>query len=119
MCRSTCFGRLQAHHQELTTALTASGFTLERGGSSVVSRGLAGRPSLLLDVLCRSTCFGRLHAHHQELTTALTASVFTLERGGSSVISCGLAGTARPRLTTLLPPRSKVKTEAVDAVVSS
>jgi len=24
--------------------LTASGFTLERGGSSVVGRGLAGRP---------------------------------------------------------------------------
>jgi hypothetical protein len=34
MCGSTCFGRLHAHHQELTTALTASGFTLERGGSS-------------------------------------------------------------------------------------
>jgi len=28
MCRSTCFGRLHAHHQELTTALTASGFTV-------------------------------------------------------------------------------------------
>jgi len=41
MFRSTCFGRLSAHHQELTTALTASGFTLERGDSSVVSRGLA------------------------------------------------------------------------------
>jgi len=26
MCRSTCFERLHAHHQELTTALTASGF---------------------------------------------------------------------------------------------
>jgi len=38
------FGRLRAHHQELTTALTASGFTLERGGSSVVGRGLAVRP---------------------------------------------------------------------------
>jgi len=35
-------GRLHAHHQEHTTALTASGFTLERGGSSVVGRGLAG-----------------------------------------------------------------------------
>jgi len=43
MCRSTCFGRLHAHHQELTTALTASGFTLERNGSSVVSRGLASQ----------------------------------------------------------------------------
>ena len=39
--RSTCFGRLHAYYQELTTALTASGFTLERGGSSVVGRGLA------------------------------------------------------------------------------
>jgi hypothetical protein len=82
MCRSTCFGRLHLHHQELTTTLTASGFTLERGGSSVVSRGPAGS----------STCFGRLHAHHQELTTTLTASGFTLEHGGSSVVSHGPAG---------------------------
>ena len=28
VCRSTCFGCLHAHHQELTTALTASGFTV-------------------------------------------------------------------------------------------
>jgi hypothetical protein len=42
LCRSTCFGRLHAHHQELTTVLTASGFTLERGGSSAVGCGLAG-----------------------------------------------------------------------------
>jgi len=41
LCRSLCFGRLHAHHQELTTALTVSGFTLERGGRSVVGRGLA------------------------------------------------------------------------------
>jgi len=41
MCRSTCFGRLHAHNQEHTTVLTASDFTLERGGSSVVGRGLA------------------------------------------------------------------------------
>jgi hypothetical protein len=33
-CRSTCFGRLHAHYQELTTALTASGFTLECGGKT-------------------------------------------------------------------------------------
>ena len=63
----------------------------------------------------RSTCLGRLHAHHQELTTALTASGFTLERGGSSVVSRG----GRPRLITLLPPCSKVKPEAANAVVSS
>jgi hypothetical protein len=43
MCGSTCFGRLYAHHQELTTKLTASGFTLERGDSSAVGRGLAGQ----------------------------------------------------------------------------
>jgi hypothetical protein len=35
-------GAPHAHHQELTTALATSGFTLERGGSSVVGRGLAG-----------------------------------------------------------------------------
>jgi len=40
MCHSMCFGRLHAHHQELTTALTAAGFTLEHGGSSIVGRGL-------------------------------------------------------------------------------
>ena len=41
---STCFGRLHAHHQELTTALTASGFTVGAcGGSSVVGRGLPGQ----------------------------------------------------------------------------
>jgi len=34
----------------------------------------------------------------------------------SSVVSRGLA---RRRLTTLLPPRSKVKPEAVNAVISS
>jgi hypothetical protein len=33
------FRLLHAHHQELTTTLTASGFTLERGGSGVVGRG--------------------------------------------------------------------------------
>jgi len=42
MFRSTSFGLLHAHHQELTTALTACGFNLERGGSSIVGRGLAG-----------------------------------------------------------------------------
>jgi len=61
--------------------------------------------------MCGSACFGRLHAHHQELATALAASGFTLERGGSTVIGCGQ--------TTLLPPRSKAKPEAVNAVVSS
>jgi hypothetical protein len=54
MCRSTCFGCLHAHHQEHTTALTASGFTLERGGSSVVGRGVAG-PSGLASAECVTT----------------------------------------------------------------
>jgi hypothetical protein len=36
-------GRFLVHHQELTTALAASGFTVgESGGWSVVGRGLAG-----------------------------------------------------------------------------
>jgi hypothetical protein len=35
-----CFGHLHAHHQELTTKLTATGFTVERGGTSIVGRGL-------------------------------------------------------------------------------
>jgi hypothetical protein len=48
LCRSTCFGRLHAHHQELTAALTVSGFTLERGDSSVVSRGRRPRLTTLL-----------------------------------------------------------------------
>jgi len=69
--------------------------------------------------MCRLACFGRLHAHYQELTTALTASGLSLEYGGSSVVGRGLAGPARPRPTTLLPPRSKLKREAVNAVVSS
>jgi len=42
MCGSTCFGRLSAYHQERTTALGASGFTigewrLERGWSTMTN----------------------------------------------------------------------------------
>jgi len=39
--------------------------------------------------------------------------------GGSNVVGRGLAGPARQRPTTLLPPPSKVKPEAVNTVVSS
>jgi hypothetical protein len=53
LCRSTRFGRFHAHHQELTTALTAFGFTFERGGSSVVSRGLA---VLMMGMEAPETC---------------------------------------------------------------
>jgi len=42
MYGSTCSGCLHALHHELTTALTASGFTLESGGSSVGGRALEG-----------------------------------------------------------------------------
>jgi len=41
---STCFGRFHTHHQELTTALAASGFTVGAWRSSVVGRGLADLP---------------------------------------------------------------------------
>jgi len=44
MCRSTCFGRLHAHYQELTTALTGFGFTV---GALVVAA--------LLVVVCQTT----------------------------------------------------------------
>jgi hypothetical protein len=71
---------------------------------------------ITLTFMCRSTCFERPHSHHQELTTALTAPGFTFERGGSSVVDRGLQ---RPRPTTLLPPLSKVKPEAVNTVVCS
>jgi len=65
MCRSTCLGRLHAHHQELTTALKASGFTLERGGSSVVGRDLAG--------------YDRTdHAHHQGAYNCINSLWFYL-----------------------------------------
>jgi hypothetical protein len=49
----------------------------------------------------------------RSLQLPLTASGFTLERGGSSVVGRGLAEPARPRPTTMLPPHSKVKPEAV------
>jgi hypothetical protein len=54
MCRSTWFGRLHTHHQELTIALTASGFTFERGGSSAVGRGLATGQTTTNSRLCKS-----------------------------------------------------------------
>jgi hypothetical protein len=44
MCRSTCFGRLHAHHQEFTTAFTAYGFAV---GVLVVAA--------LLVVVCQTT----------------------------------------------------------------
>jgi len=70
MCGSTCFGRLPAHHQEHTTALGASGFTV--GGKRLQPLLSNGK------TMCGSTCFGRLPAHHQEHTTALGASSFTV-----------------------------------------
>jgi hypothetical protein len=42
-CAAQYVPALHTHYQESTIALTASGFTLERGGSSVVGRGLAGQ----------------------------------------------------------------------------
>jgi hypothetical protein len=61
MCCSTCFGRLHAPHQEPTTASTASGFTLERGGSSAVGRGLAGyEPARPLPTTCETVASGWL-----------------------------------------------------------
>ena len=44
MYSSTCFGRPHAHHQELNNCSSSLWFLpLERGGSSAVGRGRAGR----------------------------------------------------------------------------
>jgi hypothetical protein len=108
MCGSTCFGRLLAHHQEHTTALEASGFTVGekrlercwsrsgrplqqkwvwfsqvRASSSYDSNNTTKKMQqfhkfIIWRFMCGSTCFGRLLAHHQEHTTALGASGFTV-----------------------------------------
>jgi len=54
MCRSTCFGRLHAHLQELTTALTASGFTV---GALVVA--------VLLVMVWQVPDHDQQHCYHQ------------------------------------------------------
>jgi hypothetical protein len=41
----TCFGHSLAHHQELITAVAASGLPLERGGSNAVGRGRTAGPT--------------------------------------------------------------------------
>jgi len=77
-----------------------------------------------------STCFGRHTAHHQEPKTAQAASGFAYVEGCWTCSCWTLSGSvrylttsnnwpARPRPTTLLPPRSKVKPEAANAVISS
>jgi hypothetical protein len=43
MCGLTCFGRLYAHHQELTTALAASGFTV---GALAVNAATTNAPTV-------------------------------------------------------------------------
>ena len=74
MCGSLSFGRLQPYHQELTTALTASGYNLGRDGSSTVGRGLA--VAVLLVVVW----------------PILFIYIYNLERSGSSAVGSGLVG---------------------------
>ena len=52
----------------------------------------------------------------RSLSTAVAASGLPLERDGSSIAGRGRSGPDRPRLTTLLPPRSNGKPEATTAV---
>jgi len=80
MCGSTCFGHHPAHHQEHTTAIGASGFTVGQK---------------------------RLSAHHQEHTTELGASGFTV--GGKQLEHCW-SWFGRPRPTMLQPLLSNGKT---------
>jgi hypothetical protein len=60
-----------------------------------------------LTFMCGSTCFGRLSAHHQEHTTALGASGVIV---GEKRLERCWSWSARPRPTTLQPPRSNGKT---------
>jgi hypothetical protein len=55
----------------------------------------------------------------RSLKTAVAASGLPLERGGISVVGRGRSRPDRPRPTTLLPPCSNGKSEAVTAVISS
>jgi hypothetical protein len=68
MCGSICFGRFHAHHQELTTALAASGFTV---GSSVVGRGLAGHNGPDHDQQC---CYHHATTVKPEAANAVVSS---------------------------------------------
>jgi hypothetical protein len=79
--------------RSLSTAVAASGLPLERGGSSVVGSGRSG---------CGCYCLVQ----------------FSLDVSVCVYITCmfGIYKPARPRPTTLLPPRSNGKPEAATAV---
>jgi hypothetical protein len=89
-----------------TTAVAASGLPLERGDSSAVGRGRAGRPTDQLVSGIRMPII-------RSSTTAVAASGLPLELGDSSAVGRGRAG----RPTALLPPSSDGKPEAATAVV--
>ena len=77
-----------------TIAAAASGLPLERGGSSAVDRGRAGRPD------------------HDQLRTILrNSNIIILRKLAEKILILN-----RPRLTTLLPPRSNGKPEAAAAI---
>ena len=81
--------------RSLSTAVVASGLPLERGGSSAVGRGRAGRPD------------------HDQLRTILRNSNIIILRKRAMRIPI----LNRPRPITLLPPRSNGKPEAAAAIV--
>jgi hypothetical protein len=59
MCGSTCFGLLLAHHQEHTTALGASGFTV--GGKQLEQSVITGQTTTNnvqgQDKICSHICY--------------------------------------------------------------
>ena len=80
-------GTLMPIIRSLSTAVAASGLSLERGGSSAVGRGRAGRLAQLDATISQvyyltftrmysSTCFGRPHAHHPELNNCSSSLWF-------------------------------------------
>jgi hypothetical protein len=68
MYSSTCFGPPHAIIRSSTTAVAASGFTVERGDSSAVGCGRAGRPD-----------YDQQHSYHHAPTVKPEAATAVVE----------------------------------------
>jgi len=100
---STCFGRHTSHHQELKTALAASGFACVKGcwtlwllDADSVQQCIKIYYSMFI---WSSTCFGRNTAYHQELKSALAASGFAYVKpeAANAVLSSWWWAVSRPK----------------------